>query len=93
MINRSLLNLANVTATPITTGDAGIILKQDGTFQLFSTGEIDGNNMTPEQLAQGEKLFALAVALQVPGVMDTLLMMAADPAIVGENVIAIGRLQ
>ncbi|SER27442.1 hypothetical protein SAMN05216548_11459 [Faunimonas pinastri] len=83
----ALLNHENVTATPIEEGDAGIILKPDGTFKVFSTGLIDGANLTTAQQEQGKRLMALSVALAHPQVMDILLQMAADPDIVGEKVV------
>jgi hypothetical protein len=78
------LTLENVVSAPIEDGDAGIILKADGNFKVFSTG-IEGD-LTPAQIAQGKKLMALAVALKFPEVMAILERMASDPAVVGEGI-------
>jgi hypothetical protein len=80
----SLLKLENMVSAPIQEGDAGVILKPDGTFKVFSTG-VKGE-LTPAQHEQGRKLLAIAVALQHPEIMDILHRMAADPAIVGDGV-------
>lgn len=72
--------------SPIEDGDAGIVLKPDGSFKLFSTGKIDFANMTEAQLAQGEKLVALAIALTVPDIMTMLNQMASDPNIVARAI-------
>lgn len=82
----SLLTRENIVSSPIQDGDAGIVLKPDGTFQVFSTGRIDGENLTSEQELQGQKLMALAVALKFPQVMSLLLDMANDPEIVGAGI-------
>lgn len=86
----SLLGQSQLQSSPIEEGDAGIVLKADGTFRVFSTGKIDPNNMTEAQLEQGEKLVALSLALSLPDVMNMLKQMANDPAIVG-NVVDLGR--
>lgn len=80
----ALLTLENTVSSPIEHGDAGVILKPDGTFKVFSTG-IDGP-LTPAQEAQGKKLIALAIALRYPEVMSVLERMANDPDIVGEGI-------
>ncbi|UIN38381.1 hypothetical protein [Methylobacterium oryzae] len=80
----SLLTLENTVTSPIEHGDAGVILKPDGTFKVFSTG-IDGP-LTPAQEAQGRKLIALSIALRYPEVMMVLERMANDPAIVGDGI-------
>jgi hypothetical protein len=80
----SLLTLEDTVTSPIEHGDAGVILKPDGTFKVFSTG-VDGA-LTPAQEAQARKLIALAVALRFPEVMAVLERMADDPNIVGEGI-------
>lgn len=80
----SLLTLEDTVTAPIEQGDAGVILKPDGTFKVFSTG-VDGP-LTPAQEAQGRKLIALSIALRHPEVMAVLERMANDPAIVGEGI-------
>lgn len=57
------LTLENIVSAPIEQGDAGIILKPDGTFKVFTTGHIDAANLTEAQKGQGEKLMVLAGVL------------------------------
>lgn len=49
--------------TPITTGDAGIVLKPNGDVHVFTTGDYDPDpeKLTDEQFEQGLKLKALAL--------------------------------
>lgn len=76
------LTLDNITPKPIEEGDAGIILKPDGSFQIFNTHRhIDGANLTPEQLRQGKILLALATALAHPQLLDVLMEASNDPDI------------
>ncbi len=73
----ALLTLQNVTATPIEEGEAGVILKKDGTFQVFNShADMDPNNLTERQLEQGRMLLGLALALRVPGIMEKLVELA-----------------
>lgn len=82
------LTLKEITATPIQEGDAGVILKKDGTFEIFNAhANIDPANMTERQLEQGQILMALSVALKIPAVMAILVNMANDPNVVGEAII------
>lgn len=83
-LKNSLLTLENVVSAPIEDGDVGVILKQDGTFKVFSTGVT--SELTEAQQAQGRKLIALSVALRYPEVMAVLERMANDPAIVGDGI-------
>jgi hypothetical protein len=80
----SLLTLENVVSAPIEDGDAGVILKADGSFKVFSTG-VSGE-LTPAQIEQGKKLIALSIALRYPEVMAVLERMANDPALVGDGI-------
>jgi hypothetical protein len=90
----SLLTGPQVTATPIEKGDAGIILKKDGTFQLFNTGDINPDApLSAFQEEMGMKLIALSIPLVHEPVMKMLLEMANDPLIVGEKVIDFGTPQ
>jgi len=70
----ALITTENVLTTPIQRGDAGIVLKPDGTFQVFSTGEIDPETLTDAQIDQGRKILALAYALKNPAILDQLYM-------------------
>lgn len=75
----SLLTLENITTAPIEEGDAGIILKADGSFRIFNTHkDIAANELTEGQLAQGRRMMALAVALKYPEVMQALEDAAAE---------------
>lgn len=67
------LSVENLPAGPIVDGDAGVILKADGSFQIFTTGHINPQALTPAQEEQGRKLVALATALSVPQLMDMLI--------------------
>jgi hypothetical protein len=87
---KNLLKLENIVMAPIKEGDAGVILREDGTFQIFSSGKIDPENLSQGQVEQGRKLNALALALSLPQVMEVLLRMADDPAIVGEPGVDLG---
>lgn len=61
-------------------GDVGVVVKPDGSFQVFSSGMagIDESNMTEEQRQQGKRLIALAVALNSPDMIETLVSAACD---------------
>lgn len=80
---QGLIQTGNLVSAPIEEGDAGIILKRDGTFRIFSTGKIDADNLTEAQREQGERLIALSTALRHEQVMDVLKRIAADPAVTG----------
>jgi hypothetical protein len=80
---QNLVGLEHLVADPIQTGDAGVILKIDGSFKVFSTGDIDPEHMTIAQVEQGRRLQALVLALSIPQVMQILFQMLDDPAIVG----------
>lgn len=83
----ALLTLKQTTATPVQEGDVGIILKKDGSYEVFNThAGFDPENMTEDQMEQGAKLLALTVALRYEAVMNVLRNMANDPAIVGQPV-------
>lgn len=87
----SLLNQSNLVATPVQEGDAGLILRKDGSWQIFNChANMDPEKLTDRQREQGETLLAFAVALQLPEIMDILKKMANDPAIVGDAVIDYG---
>ena len=87
----ALLNKTNLTNRPIQKGDAGIVLRADGSFDIFNCFEFTGEPivLTPHQLETGEKLLALTIPLRVPEVMRLLQSMAHDPDIVGEPLEAI----
>jgi hypothetical protein len=71
-----IIERENVQKPTIAEGDAGIILKADGTFRIFNT-IADPTNLTPAQRELGQKLLALATALQDPVILDLLYQAAA----------------
>lgn len=78
----ALTDPANLALPKFEDGDAGIILKADGTFLLWNTyKDLNPANMTERQLEQGKVLMAFAAALKLPQIMDVLLQIASDPAI------------
>jgi hypothetical protein len=84
----ALLQTVNIAAKPIQKGDAGIILRVDGSFELFNTHENIGKDgeLTDRQLEQGAILLGLSAALRVPGIMDTLIQMAGDKEVFSDVV-------
>jgi hypothetical protein len=82
----TLLNKSNLTSRPIERGDAGIILRADGSFDIFNCFEFVGDPpvLTPHQHETGERLLAFSVALQIPDIMSLLKSIAHDRDIVGE---------
>ncbi|MCK1543368.1 hypothetical protein IVB12_15740 [Bradyrhizobium sp. 179] len=67
----AIIERENVQAPTVAEGDAGIILKADGTFRVFNT-IADPANLTPAQRELGKKLIALATALQDPTILELL---------------------
>lgn len=65
--------VATALTSPIAEGDAGIVIKADGSFQIFTTGTIDPRAMTESQIRQGQLLMALATALNTPELLQVLL--------------------
>lgn len=79
----SLLTLDQVTNQPLASTDAGIVLKEDGTFRVFNLHkDIDPNNITEAQGAQMRKIMALTFVLQTPELLDQLYDAAAQVAAV-----------
>lgn len=79
----ALLTLEEMTSTPIGEGDAGVILKKDGSFQVFNTYKtFDPENITDRQREQVEAVMAFSVALKFPAIMQILVQMSQDPDIV-----------
>jgi hypothetical protein len=72
----AIITRENVQAPQITEGDAGIILKKDGTFRVFNT-IADPSNPTPAQRDQGRRLIALAAVLKDPVILDLLIQNAS----------------
>lgn len=64
----------------IQTGDAGIVIKADGSVRIFNTFALENaGSITAEQGATGRKLLAIANALGNPEVMDILFDYFAAP--------------
>jgi hypothetical protein len=83
----------NTVTSPIATGDAGIIIKADGTPQIFNTyTKAQLESPTPEMTQTMQKLMALMVAWNLPPVMDVVMQVANDPAIVGSQIMSTGSL-
>ncbi|AMB48323.1 hypothetical protein [Methylobacterium sp. AMS5] len=90
-MTKALLTADDFVSAPIEEGDAGVILKEDGTFKVFSTAKLGADGLTEAQQKQGTLLMALAVALKNPTIMETLITMSRDPRVVGENPVDLGR--
>lgn len=74
--------------TPVSEGDAGIILRANGEFHIFSSGVVPGTTELNEaQMAQAEKLIALALALSIPSVMDALIALSKDEAVLSKDIV------
>lgn len=63
---------ANLINEPIQDGDAGLILRKDGSFQIFSTGTIDPDALTKRQQEQGELLTLFALVINSPEIRSML---------------------
>ena len=70
---------------PIEEGDCGVILRKNGTFQIFSTGHINPNALSEIQLEQGLLLTAIALCLKTPGLKENLLKMASEASLGADN--------
>jgi hypothetical protein len=79
----AMLNHKNIVSSPITNGDAGIILKENGSFEIFTSGDLKNGTLTNEQQVQATKLMALSAALSIPSVMDTLITLSEDKEVFG----------
>ena len=83
----------NTVTSPIATGDAGLVIKADGTVQIFNTYTQEQlASPTPEMTQTMQKLMALMVAWNIPAVMDVVIQVANDPAVVGSEVMSTGVL-
>lgn len=76
----ALIDRANLAIPKFEDNEAGITLKADGGFIIWSTFK-DPSNPTPQQTTQMSHLMAFAAALKLPPIMDVLLQVANDPAI------------
>lgn len=75
----ALLQQEQLMVTGIEEGDAGLILKKDGSFHLFNTHkDIDQSALTERQVEQGKILLSFSVALQSPQIMELLHSLAAQ---------------
>jgi hypothetical protein len=78
----NILPVASITATPIEEGDVGIILKKNGSYQVFNTHRnFNPEKMTEPQIVQGKLLIALTTALTHPKLMAVLEAASLDPAL------------
>lgn len=87
------LHSQNVAQPTFDEGDAGIILKKNGDFQIFNTHKsIDPNNLTPEQLAQGKRLIAAGLVMQHSHLLEMVLNAAAEAVPYGaDNVVEFAK--
>jgi hypothetical protein len=76
----ALIDRTNLEIPKFEPNDAGIILKADGNFVIWSTFE-DPSHPTEQQTKRMSYLMAFAAALKLPPIMDVLLQVANDPAI------------
>lgn len=93
-MKKALLTAANLVSSHIQQGDAGVVLRSDGSFQIFQThGPVTPGSMTEEQKMQAGKLLALSVALRSDAIMQHLMYIAMDPAKYDQtNMLAIPKL-
>lgn len=73
----AVITRENIQHPSIAVGDAGVILKADGTFRVFNT-IADPTNLTPAQLEIGRKLLALAAVLTDPVILDLMIQNAGE---------------
>jgi hypothetical protein len=85
-----LIGNENLQPPEIMEGDAGVVLKLDGTFRIFQTSVIDADNMTERQIEQGNQILGIAAALRVPELMATLIDAAKNPELF-EKVVTLRR--
>jgi hypothetical protein len=76
----ALIDQTNLTFPKFEDNEAGITLKADGTFIIWSTFK-DPSHPTEQQIKQMESLTAFAAALKLPQIMDVLVRVANDPVI------------
>lgn len=89
----ALVDPTNLKLPAFETGDAGIILKADGSFQLWNTlDKPSAETLTPRQIEQGEILMAFSAALKLPPLMSVLKQVANDPEVF-DQIIDTGRKQ
>jgi hypothetical protein len=80
----ALIDQTNLAIPKFEDNEAGITLKADGTFVIWSTFKNPGNP-TEQQLKQMQSLMAFAAALRLPPIMEALLQVATDPAIFSQT--------
>lgn len=83
--------VAETASTQLQPGDVALVLKKDGSVLALNFGYDSDRLLLPDsQMSdddrmmrlQGQKLFALALAVQHPQIMDLLLNIASDPDVV-----------
>ena len=79
-----LINPSNFIKNPIQDGDCGVVLRADGNFEIFSTGIINPDELTPVQLEQGIIMTAIALCLENPKLRESLIKLATDMTKTGE---------
>ena len=82
----SLINPTNIIQNPIEKGDCGVILRANGEFSIFSTGEIDPDELTPVQEEQGILIIALSLCLSNPELRKSLIKLATDTSATASSI-------
>jgi hypothetical protein len=86
-----ILRLSNLSQVRIEENDAGIILKPDGSVRVFTTGEIDGNNLTPAQQEQGERLAVIMAVLGNNALFTAIYNQLVEAEAAGEDLLDLGK--
>ena len=84
MIRFDPIDPTDPTDNPLAENNTGLFVKPDGSVRAFNTYDLVNNTPSEAEKATNQKVMALIVALKVPAIMNILLEMAADPAIVGD---------
>jgi hypothetical protein len=82
---RALINPENLVMPKFEDNEAGITLKSDGSFIVWSTFK-DPANPTEQQVTQVNSLRAFAAALQCPPIMDVLYQLADDKTLFPQDI-------
>lgn len=72
MSHEPLINRENIGPPTVVEGDAGIVLKPDGSFRIFNTIDFS-KPLSPESRELGCKLLVLAAVLNDPDLQQKIL--------------------
>ncbi|WP_349601163.1 hypothetical protein [Azospirillum argentinense] len=90
----ALLTQTALLATPIEEGDAGVVIKADGSFKIFSAADLaacDPETITDAQVLQARKVKALCLALSSDQVMEQLMDAVDRIEEAGGEIVAVGQ--